>query len=402
MRGRYDASMADFHGGRARFEFFIVSAVTFMAFLTASSTPLLAVALRRTGLDDHAIGLVLSAGSLPVAVAALFAGRIVSRFGDVRLILLGTALMAATQAALEIVHSDALATIAVRVLYGVGCGIVVPAGMFYAQARLTETRYIYFFGIYSTTLLLPNLVGPGLAELYLERVGTHGFFLVTAVPAIAAFAVMLWATRKESRSSTAGKKPAIGYLAVLQTRDAGLIYPSCIVFGAVSGFSAFYMAMLLEQRGIAVSWYFSGYTVLLIFGRFVVLSKIQMLSRDLLIVLSALMQGLAYLLLWTVTSTSTTLVAGILYGLGQSVTFPALMAWGNSAVAEADRSATTALVHASFVSGITLCGLLGGIACALFGIDETMLGLSILAFFAAAILAPRLTLASDLTSASRS
>jgi predicted MFS family arabinose efflux permease len=393
--------MADFHGGRARFEFIIVSAVTFLAFLTASSTPLLAVALRRTGLDDQAIGPVLAAGSLPVAVAALFAGRMVSRFGDVRLILLGTALMAATQAALEFVHSDASATIVVRALYGVGCGIMVPAGMFYAQARLTERRYIYFFGVYSTMLLLPNLVGPGLAELYLERVGTHGFFLVTAAPAMAAFAVMLWAARKESGSSTAGKRSVIGYLAVLQTRDARLIYPCSIVFGAVSGFSAFYMAMLLERRGIAVSWYFSGYTALLIFGRFVVLSKIQMLSRDLLIVLSALMQGLAYLLLWTVTSTSTTLVAGILYGLGQSVTFPALMAWGNSAVAEADRSVTTALVHSSFVAGITLCGLLGGIAGALFGIEDTMLGLSVLAFIAAAILAPRLAPTSNLTPASR-
>ena len=402
MRARYHASMADFHGGRARFEFIIVSAVTFLAFLTASSTPLLAVALRRTGLDDQAIGLVLAAGSLPVAVAALFAGRMVSRFGDATLILLGTALMAATQATLEFVHSDALASIAVRALYGIGCGIVVPAGMFYAQARLTERRYIYFFGIYSTTLLLPNLVGPGLAELYLERVGTRGFFLVTAFPAMAAFVAMLWATRQDGRSSAAGKSPSIGYLAILQTRDASLIYPGCIVFGAISGFSAFYMAMLLEPRGIAVSWYFSGYTVLLIFGRFVVLSMIPMLSRDLVIVLGALLHGVAYLLLWALTSTSATLVAGVLYGLGQSVMFPTLTAWANSSVAEADRPATIALAHASFVAGITLCGLLGGVVLTLFGINEMILGLSVLAFSAAAILAPRLTPVSDLTSGSRS
>ncbi len=393
--------MGDFHGARARFEFIVVSAVTFLAFLTASSTPLLAVVLSRTGMDDNAISLVLSAGSLPVAVAALFAGRLVSRCGDAGLIVLGTALIAAAQAALEVVHADTVAAIVVRALYGIGCGIVVPAGMLYAQTRLTERRYIYFFGLYSTTLLLPNFVGPGLAEFYLEHVGPRGFFVVTALPAAAAFVVMLWMMRREDGSAERSKSRPLGYLAVLQTRDAGLIYPSCLAFGVILGFTAFYLATLLEQRQIAVSWFFSSYTVLLIFGRFVALSRIQALSRDIALVAGALLQGLAFLLLWTSPSVLTTVAAGILYGLGQSVMFPCLAAWADSTVAESDRPATTALAHASFVGGTTVCGLLGGAVFTQFGIDAMVLALSVMAFIMAGMLAPRLSRPSGRTSESR-
>jgi MFS family permease len=296
-------------------------------------------------------------------------------------------LMAVSHVALELVHGDAvLATIA-RVLGGIGGGICVPAGMLYAQTRLTEHRFVYLFGIFTATLPLPNVLGPGLAELYLDRFGTAGFFLVTAAPAL--FGIALASVLRRGGPVKRGAGAPLSYLAVLRLKEIRLVYLSYLAFGAILGFGSTYMAVLLHARDVPVAYYFSTYTFCVFGSRFVLMSKVQALSRETVIFAGALLQASAFLLLYLFASVPVTVAVGLLYGLGHSVMFPSLTAWANEHIPPSDRGTSTALSQAMFAGGMTLTPLLGGMVVAQLGLDALVLTLSLLGFAVALPLALR-------------
>lgn len=370
--------MQDFRDARARWEFAAVCAASFLAFLSSSTLALFAVVLQKAGHSDATIGLILSAGAAPFAVAALASGPLITRFGSLKPMLAAMVLMAVSHLALELVHGDAvLATIA-RVLGGIGGGICVPAGMLYAQTRLTERRFVYLFGIFTSMLPLPNVLGPGLAELYLDRVGTGGFFLATALPSLLAIAIAACLRRGAPAQRGAGRP--LSYLAVLRLREIRLVFLSYLAFGAILGFGSSYMAVLLHGRDVPVAFYFSTYTFCVFGARFVLMSKVQALSRQAVILAGALLQATAFLLLYLFTSAAVTIVVGLLYGLGHSVMFPSLTAWANEHIPPADRGTSTALSQAMFALGMTLTPLVGGMVVSQWNLDALVLLLSLLGF----------------------
>lgn len=379
--------MQDFRDARARWEFAAVCAATFLAFLSGSSLSLLAIVLQQDGHSDGAIGLILSAGMAPFAVAALFAGPLIGRFGSTRPMLAAIVLMLLSHVMLEFVHRDATLTLASRIFGGIGAGICVPAAMLYAQTRLTDHRFVYLFGIFTTMLPLPNAIAPALAELYLRQVGTDGFFLATAVPAIGALAIA--ATLRRGAAAARGGGRPLGYLAVLRMAEIRLVFVGYLVFGAILGFGGTYMAVLLHAREVPVATYFTSFTVSLFAARFVLLSKVQLLSRDLVILAGALCQSGSFLLLYLSAAPWATVLVGLLYGLGHSVMFPSLTAWANAHIPPADRGVSTALTQATFALGMTLTPLVGGVVVAHSSLDMLVLLLSLAGFAVAACIAPR-------------
>lgn len=379
--------MQDFRDARARWEFAAVCAATFLAFLSGSAQSLLAIVLQRVGHGDGAIGLILSAGAAPYAVAALFAGPLITRFGSTRPLVAAIVLMAVSHAMLELVCRDAGLTLLCRILGGIGGGIAVPAGMLYAQTRLTDRRFVYWFGIFTTMLPLPNAIGPALAEFYLQHVGTHGFFLVTAVPAVLALGIAV--TLRRGATPPRGSGKPLGYLAVLRMGEIRMVFVGYLVFGAILGFGGAYMAVLLHNRDLPVAAYFSTFTAALFLARFVLLSKVQLLSRDAVILGGALLQSSAFLLLYLSPSLAATMVVGLLYGLGHSVLFPSLTAWANAHIPPADRGVSTALTQSTFAIGMTVTPLAGGVVVAHYGIEPLVLLLALSGFAAAAVLARR-------------
>jgi len=379
--------MQDFRDARARWEFAAVCAATFLAFLSGSSLSLLAVVLQQVGHGDGAIGLILSAGMAPFAVAALLAGPLIGRFGSTRPMLAAIVLMLVSHVALEFVLRDATLTLLARILGGVGAGICVPAAMLYAQTRLTERRFVYLFGIFTTMLPLPNAIAPGLAELYLQRVGIQGFFLATAVPALAGLAIA--ATLRRGAPAARGGGRPLGYLAVLRMREIRLVFVGYLVYGAILGFGGTYMAVLLHAREVPVAAYFTSFTVSLFAARFVLLAQVQRLSRDFVILVGGLCQSGSFLLLWLSAAPWATVIVGLLYGLGHSVMFPSLTAWANTHIPPADRGVSTALTQATFATGMTLTPLLGGVVVAQLGLDLLVLLLSLAGFGVVACIAPR-------------
>jgi MFS family permease len=379
--------MQDFRDPRARWEFAAVCAVTFLAFLSGSSLSLLAIVLQRDGHSDGTIGLILGAGMAPYAVSALLAGPLIGRFGSIRPMLAAIALMMLGHVALEFVHTDAWLTFATRIVGGAGAGVCVPAAMLYAQTRLTERRFVYLFGIFTTMLPLPNAVGPALAELYLQHVGVNGFFLATTAPALVALGLASL-LRRGAPATRSGGRP-LSYLAVLRMREIRLVFVGYLVFGAILGFGGSYMAVLLHARDLSVAAYFTSFTVSLFAARFVVMSKIHAVSRDAVILAGALLQSSAFLLLYLGSSLWATILVGLLYGLGHSVMFPSLTAWVNAHIPPSDRGVSTALTQAIFAIGITLTPLLGGPLVARLGLDALVLVLSLLGFAVAAVVLPR-------------
>lgn len=370
--------MQDFRDSRARWEFVAVCAANFLAFLSGSTLALFAVVLQKAGHSDATIGLILSAGAAPFAVAALAAGPLITRYGSLRPMLGAMVLMAVSHLALEFVHHHAALAMLARVLGGIGAGICVPAGMLYAQTRLTEHRFVYLFGIFTSTLPLPNVLGPGLAELYLDRFGTHGFFLATAAPALCGIALAAVLRRGGPVKRGAGRP--LSYLSVLRLREIRMVYLCYLAFGAILGFGSTYMAVLLHARDIPVAYYFSTYTFCVFGSRFVLMSKVQALSRATVIFAGALLQASAFLLLYLFGTVPITVLVGLLYGLGHAVMFPSLTAWANEHIPPADRGTSTALSQSMFAAGMTLTPLFGGVLVAHLGLDALVLTLSLVGF----------------------
>jgi predicted MFS family arabinose efflux permease len=172
-------------------------------------------------------------------------------------------------------------------------------------------------------------------------------------------------------------------------REIRMAFVGYLVYGAILGFGGSYMALLLHARDVPVAAYFTSFTVSLVAARFVILSRVHLVSRDLVILLGALCQSSSMLLLYFASAPWTTIAVGLLYGLGHSVMFPSLTAWANAHIPAADRGVSTALTQATFALGMTVTPLVGGVVVPRLGLDTLVLLLALAGYAVAAIIATR-------------
>lgn len=364
---------ADFVSPRARTEYVAISAALFLAWFTWSTQAMLAVVLAQEGVAPAMAGLIIGIGIIPSQIATLTAGKLMSRTRPLAVAIAGFVLMLAGHIALEWVRDTTVPLFIARLVQGAGQGLGVTSMMVACQRRLTDRRMVYFFGMFTSMLSLPNVIGPPVAELYLNRIGTEGLFLATGVPILVAIALLLGPIGQET-PPPARAAAGPGYLALISHPGTRLVHLLTVTAGFLWGFVPAFLALLLLQRDLPAWSFFSVMTVTLFGSRFGLLAGVHALPRNVVVAGGMALYGLAYLLLWATPSLWATIAAAIAFGLGHSTAFPILSVWASVRFPSVERGRAVALAQLLFSGGSGLAPLAGGALIELLGLS-TLLGL---------------------------
>ena len=170
-----------------------------LAVLIFSFAAIFAVSLRNSfvpvlfkerGLQEGAIGLLLSAFALSMTLVRVFVGRLMGRFARRHLLALALGLILVGTAALPAVQHP-WATAGIMLLFGAGFGISQPLSMVMVSDRAKETFSGLAMGIRFTVITLGTLLSPAVSGLIVDSAGLESAFYSVAGLIVAA-AVLIW------------------------------------------------------------------------------------------------------------------------------------------------------------------------------------------------------------------
>jgi MFS family permease len=379
-----------FQDKRAARDFCILAAATFLCFTTLSQSALLAVVMRAHAVPLHRIGIVLSAYGASVLVFTLIAGPVATKLGNLMTLRLGMALLLASFASYEFSLELFPTAMLSRFVQGAGYGLFMPSAMAYARSKLSEGRLLYFFGIFSAMVPLPNAIGPPLAEAYLNSFGDRWLFFVGAIPA--GVGVLLSTTLVDgARQSSHNAACSLLRTAGLPSLRPPLI--AILVVGALYGLILSYLAPILADKKVPVGFFYTSFTIVLLVIRLWFMRHLENWGRSTLLVMGIISMSVAYLVVAISDSPGPITVAGLLFGLGYSVAYPTLSIWVTELFKPHQRTVPLAILNAAFSLGIALTPWLGAYVIGSVGEAGLLYGLAVCGFSLLPYLLLRQTLA---------
>ena len=335
----------------------LMASATFLVFLSHSAITFLSVILRDLGLTEAGIGLVMSAPLVPTLAGMYLSGRLMERFGPLRVVRAGFLMILASHLTLQATVTGFTGVYLSRALHGFGYGIFMPASMTYVKGKLRPERMVYPFGIYASMILLPNIAGPWIMENLYATVGLGGLFLLTAVPSLLGN-LLAWFPGAGAVPEGGGER--VGYLQILRTAGVRSLNGAIFTVGLVYGIVPTLMALFLKSSGIGMVYYFTPFTAALFAGRFLVIRLLESFPRKMAVTAGFLLMGTSHLWLVLFRTPSAAILSGIVMGLGYSLEYPTLSVWISSKFGPAARSSAVALLNMVFHAGIFVTPLAGG------------------------------------------
>ncbi|MBI1244942.1 MAG: MFS transporter [Alphaproteobacteria bacterium] len=377
--GSSDRSASAFCQPSGRRRYVVACVLTFLMFLGNAGSALLAPILQAYGLTQAQVGAILSLYGISAIFGTLVSGAVAQRIGALATVRVAAWIFLAAYLSFHSTASSPIAAAASRLLQGLGYGLFLPSAMVYAKAQLSTRRAVYFFGIFSSMIPMPNIVGPSISSALLDRFGADEFFPLTAIPIVLAALGFLFARADAARPGM----PNSGYLAVLGMRSVRVAFVAILVTGLLFGIVPSYMAELMLSRGLPVGLFFSTFTVVLFGARFTLLSFFERATRQRVVAFAIGLMSLAYAMLCASPTAFAAVGGGLAFGLGYSLAYPRLSIWVSDRFGAEDRDKPIGLFNAFFTFGTYLNPLLIGTFRTAIGVEGVMAGLAGIGFICA-------------------
>lgn len=352
-----------------------------------STLAYLAVVLDNLHYSTERIGFVLSSPFLPTLFGTLIVGRLMQSYSAIQIAIAGLLICTISFLLMQYgVHHPLFLTI-LRGCVGLGFGLFFSSSMLFARNLLQGPNIPYFFGIYVSMLPLPNILGPSLMEIYYDRIGINGLFLILGVPLLTGLLMLIWIARHEDKTAALNSQinSTTSYLSVFKDRRNYLPMSGVIVVGFLWGFIASFLALHLKNHQIPMIYYFLPTTGTLFLSRLILMKWIIRYPIATGVGLGFVAMGLANLILFN-PSIPTVIVAGAIFGLGYSFAFPLLSTWFSEHYPLHERAKPTAIFNACFQLGICLIPLISGYIIANFSTSTVLIGLVSVAFVFACLM----------------
>lgn len=339
--------------------FIIFSTATFLTFMAISSIAYFSVIFSEAGLSKQEIGWVLSAALVPTVVGVLICGELTSKFSALELAVAGQIIIGLAYASFLFTTHHVWMAATSRALVGFGYGLFFTAGLIYARSLITGNNAVFWFGIYTTMMPLPNLVGPGLAELLYHRAG------ITVVLAIftglAIVGIGMTRTLPAMPRQTVLEKH-VGYRQILKSKETALAFFAIVVAGLMWGFSLSFVSLLLHESGVPTTTFFTATTLTMVLSRFTAMAWFGKKSKYLVIALGMLLMAIGYASLALFNTHSLLVIlAGCFFGFGYSMSFPVLSLWATEPYPLAQRGRPMATITSFFQAGSFVVPMLVGL-----------------------------------------
>lgn len=332
---------------RARSEFVRIGAATFLIYFLNAHGTMLAIVFRSHGLPLADVGLLLSLFAVPVVLMTFLSGPIMARIGALAAARLGMSVVTVGFVSLAFTSASFWPAMASRLLQGAGFGLVLAPLMTYAQGRLTQERFVYLLGVFSSTAPLAQAFGPSWAEYLFRAHGDAALFLGAGVPAVAGILLTLGLRPLERPRTALGA----GFGAALR-RDRLLPLATIFVSGSLFGYLGAYMAPTLVDKAVPLGWFFTASTAAMLASRFLGFRFVEGLDRRSLVAAGLVLMATAFLLVAASGDAAWIAAAGVTFGFGYSVVYPLVSAWMPAGLPPSERSGPQAVFNAIFSIGL--------------------------------------------------
>lgn len=328
----------------------LATAVNFFDFYALSSFFLLPRLLKELGAGEDFIGAAMGSTSAVNLLAIPLAGILADRIGRKPLLIFGSLFMAATSYAFVGLHGLSYAFAGLRGLHGIAFASFFVAGMATVADEAEHHERAHLLGIFGLFALVTHALAPAVGEWIVAAAGFDGLWKVaSASAAIGALLALALPARKPAEHAGPPATMAI----LIRRRE--LLAPVLLSGVLATGFGAAiqFLAAFAVVRGLpAVAPFFlafvaSSMVVRLVGGRHWDRLGPKRVSVPFALIYAAGVGGLS-----VVHGPAGLIACGLLFGLAQGVTYPALSALVIGRVGPQERGKAVGLYSGAFGGGM--------------------------------------------------
>lgn len=337
----------DFRPPYNRRVFWLGAVATLLCYSMTTSQALLPVVLSADGMSRASVGFAMSATMISVLIFGIVSGLIITRYGSLAGVVLGTVIMLCAHSSIEFLPRVTWAILSARFVHGVGAGIALPATLAFATLMVQGKNETVLFGMFTSAIPGANLIGPPLGEWYFNRFGADGFFLVTALPGLVSLIIFIGLLARLGRQRT-DRKVSLHYFALLKRIDLYRSYIGLIVIGSFWGYVISFISVAFTEKHLAVSLFFVPMTLGLFLGRFVGLGLVRSLNHQTTGLMAIGLTASSLLVTSILEGAFLAGLSGIVFGIGYSLAYPTFSMWISSTVTEEMKGQAIALANTIF------------------------------------------------------
>ena len=314
-------------------DFIIVALANLLLFMVFEMLlPTLPVFISNNGGDSSQVGLIMGDFTFSAIFIRLLTGRISHTINKKSLLILGiTGCMVATS--FYYWSTSNLSTLAIRLLQGLGFGVATTLYTTFAAAVIPASRRgegIGYFGVGET---MGISVGPFVGIWFMNQHGIDSVFgvgtLILLVAVLITFAVSRPLTTEDE---------TVPFQRDIQQKDSlidlfiekRVLLQSSLAFLLGMSFAGIVSFVVLYAKEAAIPnvvYFFFVNALAGLLVRFVAGKIFDHKGPGVLIGASAILCSIGTFLLATASTTTSLIIAAVLYGSGTGAVFPALQAW---------------------------------------------------------------------------
>lgn len=346
-------------------QFLLIGATNFSLFLVLSTWSFLPLFIVDIGGNSTDVGLIMGSIGITTLGSLPFVTPLMDRYGRKPFIVGGALVAGVSNAGFFLFDSYSLLIAVVRLIQGAafaacfnGCSTAV-VDLVPAESR---AQGIGLFGVSSS---LAVAIGPYLGEKVLLGWGFDAYFLLLVGFGLTGFFIGLLVKEPPRRIS---QKEVHGFFPTA-LRDHHLpMMAIAALFGSGFGAMNYFFPLYAKTLGLHAGIFFVSYGVSLLAARIVIAPIADRVRRETLILACLVGFGSMLLLTSAIGFAWHTIALGVLFGVLQGLSYPALMARMVDRSRAANRAVVVGLFTGSFGAGINGSVLVWGVLADLWGL----------------------------------
>jgi predicted MFS family arabinose efflux permease len=338
--------------------------------------------VKEVGGGDREIGLVMGMFALTAVLSRPLVGRLVDTWGRKPVMMIGSAIFILGPLFYTLARSVSLLLLA-RMFHGMGIAAFTTAYSTLVADLVLPPRRGEALGLAGVAPPLSIMLASPLGGALLPRLDFSFLFIISAV--VAALSLLV-ATPIREAARVAKPQKAPGFLDTLSERSVWVPCLLTLAVGLAYGSIYVYLPLFGEERGIAnVGLFFTAYGLMIITTRMPLGRLSDRVGRITVILPGMVLLSLALVGLKVVGGMELLIVVAILYGLGDSGTWTAMIALVIDKAPLEVRGTALGVLYACLDLGIGLGGVVMGPVAGTIGYGGMYLLLGLIALTGVAV-----------------
>ena len=346
--------------------------------------PVLPLYARDLGLSGGEIGVVMGSFALSSMLLRAWSGWAADRHGRRPLMLLGGAVFMLAPLGYG-VSGGVLSMGIARLFHGAGMGLYPTAATAMAADLAPPARRAEILGLFGMSGSLAMALGPA-AGIALARALGFGWLFVIAT-GIGILAIALTTSVPE----TLGARGTTRFT-LTATLSRPALFPSLLVLGLMLTYGALitFLPLHADARGLNPGLFFLVYALALTASRQPAGRISDRCGRAPVAAAGLVIAAAALVIVALTDGVVGLLAAGLVYGIGQGTTNPALVAWCVDGAGPTERGRAMGTFYTALELGIAIGAMTAGLAVARAGFPATFLVAAVVALASAGLAASRI------------